>query len=109
MATCYQIDKSEVPVPVIAPSLVATVYALNTKMGDEAVDRSRCPAHGSTMPMAFEFTLIMFLKGVCSWIRMLDLSSFCLIPAIPISSRNPMTSFQESGGERGARAEHRGG
>jgi hypothetical protein len=46
MATCYQVDKSEVPVPVIAPSLVATVHALDTKMGDEAVDRSRCPAHG---------------------------------------------------------------
>jgi hypothetical protein len=57
----------------------------------------------------FRFTLKLFLKGVCSWIRMLHLLSFCLIPAILISSRNPMTSFQECGGGVGVRAEHQGG
>lgn len=45
--------------------------------------------------MAFEFTLNMFLKEACRWIGMLNLSSSFLIPATPISSRNPMTISQK--------------
>lgn len=55
------------------------------------------------MLMASEFALIPFLKGVCSWIRMLQDSRDSII------SRNPMTVLQGCGGERGVRAGYRSG
>jgi len=69
----------------------------------QTCDRSRCRADRSTMLMASEFALIPFLKEVCSWIRMLLDSRDSII------SRNSMTVLQGCGGERGVRAEYRGG